>query len=53
MGKDAKKLAEVREHVEVCPIGYWDGKIVMCRDTKTEDVIKWLAELRRLVEIDV
>lgn len=48
----ASKMRKLREHVEACPFGCWDGKIIVARGTKDEQIIEWLAELRELVGID-
>lgn len=44
---------KLRDHVAACPLGWYDGKIIVARGTNADErFIEWLTELRALVGID-
>ena len=41
-------LKALRCHINSCPIGWYDGKIIKGRDASDDDVITWFMTLSKL-----
>jgi hypothetical protein len=51
-GYETEADRKLFEHVHRCPLGWMDGKVITPRGTGDEVVIRWIAELQRLVALD-
>lgn len=45
-----EELAQLKEHVRLCPMGWHEGRIIRTRSTTDADVIKWLHELQEITD---
>lgn len=48
MSQLSDMLREVAAHIDACPLGYSNGKVITTRATTDGDVVMWLARLHQL-----
>jgi hypothetical protein len=50
MADPEEDFQNLKRHVDKCPIGWHQGKLIRTRSTVDQDVINWISKLQVLVD---
>lgn len=45
---EKERLREIKEHVDLCPFGWHEGRVIVPRSMPEQEIIDWVAKLMEL-----